>query len=59
MPTLRVLVVLEFFGMVINLFFLIGSFVATCRLTCSEISLLMFKQRKKLERSPGNGRTMY
>ena len=40
-------------------FFWIGSFVTTCRLTCSEISLLIFKQRKKLERSPGNGRTMY
>ena len=34
---------------------LFGSPVATCRLVCSEISLSV--NEKKLERSPGNGRT--
>ena len=35
----------------------IGSSVATCRLACSEISLLT--NEKKLKSSPGNGRTYF
>ena len=53
MHTLQVLVVFEFFWHVYKPLF--GSSFSTCRLPCSEISLLILKQRKKLERSPGNG----